>query len=70
MRSLKWSALNRIRYKVFEEGLPCMGIVASDVSRLAGDEKKDGRRFSSDFYGRFSELDLDSVEEVREIRER
>ena len=47
-----------------------MGIIASDVVRFAGGRDKDSRRFKSDFYGRFSSLDLDSVEEVREIREK
>jgi hypothetical protein len=46
-----------------------MGIVAGDVVRLAGAKDRDGKRFSSDFYGRFGDLDLDSVEEVREIRD-
>lgn len=49
----------------------CMGIVVSDVKGLAGKGKKSsGSRFDDDFYGRFSELDLDSVDEVREIREK
>lgn len=43
-----------------------MGIVASDVKVLAGDAEKSGSRFDDDFYGRFSELDLDSVDEIRE----
>ena len=46
-----------------------MGIVASDVKVFAGGKKREGERFSDDFYGRFSDLNLDSVEEVREIRE-
>ena len=47
-----------------------MGIVASDVKGLAGRGKSSGSRFDDDFYGRFSDLDLDSVGEVREIREK
>ncbi|MFB6100265.1 MAG: hypothetical protein ABEK16_03235 [Candidatus Nanohalobium sp.] len=47
-----------------------MGIVASDVKGLAGKGKGSGSRFDDGFYGRFRELDLDSVEEVREIREK
>jgi len=47
-----------------------MGIIASDVKRFAGGDKKGEERFSDGFYGRFSDLDLDSVEEVRKLREK
>jgi len=47
-----------------------MGIVIDDVKALAGESKDSGSRFGEDFYGRFKELDLDSVEEVREVREK
>lgn len=46
-----------------------MGIIAEDVKSLAGESKDSAKKFGEDFYGRFKELDLDSVEEVREIRE-
>jgi len=47
-----------------------MGIVVDDVKALTGDSKDSGDRFGEDFYGRFKELDLDSVEDVREVREK
>jgi len=47
-----------------------MGIVDGVVKALTGESGDSGDRFGEDFYGRFKELDLDSVEEVREIREK
>ncbi|MFB6209726.1 MAG: hypothetical protein ABEJ56_06360 [Candidatus Nanohaloarchaea archaeon] len=44
-----------------------MGLYASEVSELVGEKKeKLGDRLS----GKFSEIGIDSVEEVRKLRER
>ena len=47
-----------------------MSIVASDVENLTGNKENGGDKNSDDFYGRFNDLDLDSVKEVRETREK
>ena len=46
-----------------------MGIIAEDMKSLAGESKDSSSRFGEDFYGRFKQLDLNPVKEVREIRE-
>lgn len=46
-----------------------MGIYADDVAEFARKGKK-RRKLGDVLSGRFSELDVDSVEEVRKLRER
>lgn len=46
-----------------------MGIYADDVAEFANKREK-GRKLGDLLAGRFSDLDVDSVEEVRKLRER
>lgn len=46
-----------------------MGIYADDVAEFAG-RKATGGKLGDVIAGRFSDLDVDSVEEVRKLRER
>ena len=45
-----------------------MGILAKDVAKLVG--KKDNKKLGDILFGKFSDIKIDSVKEVRNIRER
>jgi hypothetical protein len=46
-----------------------MGIYADDVAEFSG-KRKGNRKLGDVIAGRFSDMDVDSVEEVRKLRER
>lgn len=45
-----------------------MGIYADDVAQFSG-RRKDERKLGDAIAGKFSDLEIDSVEEVRKLRE-
>ncbi len=45
-----------------------MGILAKDIEKFIGNKK--GKKLGDILYHRFKDIDVDSVEEVRKVRER